>query len=614
MNPYQYFLFLLVCSALIQVGFATYAWQHRNTPAAYPFVLLCVGGTIWSIGYIFELLTPTLSGKIFWDNAQFIGTDLGFIGLIWFPLSYAAYTHWNRRVVPLLIGFALLSELVVWTDPYHQLIRTSAIIDTSGAFSVLAYTYGPWFLLYTLITISAIFFSLGFLIVASLRNHHLYQQRTVIIAIGLAMPIIGVIATVGGFVPIPNMEHLDISPFATALSTPFLAWGIFRGRLFDLVPVARAKLLDQMQDGVLVINEQHHIIDINPAACAILGTTARAAIGQSAVQVLPELTSAALSGEGTTTLHLTRSDQQQVVTRWVKVTVTPLQERPHTNSSLLVLRDITAHKQAEEAYHTLVDNSLQGLNIIQDDRVVFANRAMSDINGYTLEEILNWTAEEAWAMIHPDDRAQVLSQASQQFEQQISRQYYRYRVSHKDGSFRWIELLSVPIEYRGRLAFQASFMDITERKQAEELLRASEARYRTLAENFPGAVLLFDQDMRYLVADGRELAMIGMTPAMLEGKTLNEAAPPDVAAIGDSLYRAILTGTAPRELEQRYGDQIYRTQPLSLRNDQGQIIAGMIISQNITERTRMEEDLRASEAFLRSIYEGTQSGIFLVDV
>ncbi|NJO04284.1 MAG: PAS domain-containing protein, partial [Chloroflexaceae bacterium] len=70
----------------------------------------------------------------------------------------------------------------------------------------------------------------------------------------------------------------------------------------------------------------------------------------------------------------------------------------------------------------------------------------------------------------------------------------------------------------------------------------------------------------------------------------------------------------PRELEQRYGDQIYRTQPLSLRNDQGQIIAGMIISQNITERTRMEEDLRASEAFLRSIYEGTQSGIFLVDV
>jgi len=65
-------------------------------------------------------------------------------------------------------------------------------------------------------------------------------------------------------------------------------------------------------------------------------------------------------------------------------------------------------KRAEEAHRTLVQNSLQGLAIIQDGRVVFANPALAEISGYTVEELLALSPEEIEAVVHPEDRERVL--------------------------------------------------------------------------------------------------------------------------------------------------------------------------------------------------------------
>jgi PAS domain S-box-containing protein len=70
-------------------------------------------------------------------------------------------------------------------------------------------------------------------------------------------------------------------------------------------------------------------------------------------------------------------------------------------------RDITERKQAEDAYHAIVDHSLQGLVVIQNGRLVFANRAMARISGYTIDEMLSASSGPIREFVHPFDRERV---------------------------------------------------------------------------------------------------------------------------------------------------------------------------------------------------------------
>jgi len=134
-------------------------------------------------------------------------------------------------------------------------------------------------------------------------------------------------------------------------------------------------------------------------------------------------------------------------------------------------------------------------------------------------------------------------------------------------------------------------VDIARRKQVEEELRRSDERYRALAHSFPnGAVFMFDHDLRYTLADGAGLGEVGLSKEMLEGMTIWEVLPPDTVDVIEPHYRAALAGEA-HAFEVSFGGQMYLAHALPLRNEQGAIFAGMVVTQNVTERKRAEESL-----------------------
>ncbi|KYC36292.1 hypothetical protein WA1_41960 [Scytonema hofmannii PCC 7110] len=140
-----------------------------------------------------------------------------------------------------------------------------------------------------------------------------------------------------------------------------------------------------------------------------------------------------------------------------------------------------------------------------------------------------------------------------------------------------------------------SCRDITDRKRAEESLTRSEELYRTLVQNFPnGSVTLFDRELRYTLAEGTGLVEVGLSHETLEGKKLWEALPAETSAMLEPYYRSALTGTII-VADIPYSDRIYRLHIIPVRNEQGEIFAGMSMSQNITVQKQAEQALRQAK-------------------
>jgi PAS domain S-box-containing protein len=135
-----------------------------------------------------------------------------------------------------------------------------------------------------------------------------------------------------------------------------------------------------------------------------------------------------------------------------------------------VFSDITDRKQAEEAYRVLVESSLQALVILQDGRIVFANPAAEVSTGYTAKELM-YMENPLQTLIHPDDLPGRLERAARFDNGETVSPRTVYRVVEKNGQVHWVEAYTTRIMWMGKPAVHATFIDITERKQAEDDLR-----------------------------------------------------------------------------------------------------------------------------------------------
>jgi PAS domain S-box-containing protein len=153
---------------------------------------------------------------------------------------------------------------------------------------------------------------------------------------------------------------------------------------------------------------------------------------------------------------------------------------------------------------------------------------------------------------------------------------------------------------RAARANEALRREVAERARAEEALRESETELRTLVRHFPnGAVFLFDRDMRYLVADGRALERNGMKSADIEGRTMHEVLSPESRRRLEPIYRSTLAGDPPPAFEYEYNGRILRLVPVPVRDDAGAVIAGMLITLDVTEIRQAEEERKRIERKLQ---------------
>lgn len=185
-------------------------------------------------------------------------------------------------------------------------------------------------------------------------------------------------------------------------------------------------------------------------------------------------------------------------------------------------RENRERERAEEAYRTLVLHSLQGLLIFQEGRIVFANPAIAEMLGYSVEELL--TLENPMAIIFPEDLERLFGAMPIPLQTGTSR--YEFRLRRKDDALCWAEVFPVQIVYQGIPAIQAATIDITERKQAEKLRRESEEELQQLSDATFEGIIISEQG-KIVLANQQIALMLRCDRAALAGRDVMDFVAPE---------------------------------------------------------------------------------------
>lgn len=257
------------------------------------------------------------------------------------------------------------------------------------------------------------------------------------------------------------------------------------------------------------------------------------------------------------------------------------------------MKDKNKTKEISQIYKTIFDNAKDGILIadIENKKFHMGNNMICEILGYSPEEIRNIGVMD----IHPEKD---LPYVIEEFEKQSRKEIGLARdipVKRKDGSIFYADINSFPI-LSGKPYLVGIFRDSTDRKRAEEVLRESEGKYRTLVENIPQKIFTKDSRSVYVSCNEKFASDLGITPEEITGKTDYDFFPKELADKYRSDDRRIMKSGETKCIEEQYiqdGEKVWvYTVKTPLRDKDGNTVGILGVFSDITERRQAEEALR----------------------
>ena len=383
-------------------------------------------------------------------------------------------------------------------------------------------------------------------------------------------------------------------------------------------------LVEQAPDIIFIVDREGKILFINHAPAPL---TPAQAVGTNAVdyvrpdhreKVRQAVEKVFETGETASFEIAARGPHDTVA--WYTTRLGPVKRDGEIIAVLLVTRDISDRKRIEEAlresqekYRVLVEQSLQGMIIFQDDRLVFVNAAVAKIIGYTVDELLRLSLNEIAAIVDEERRSLVFGRARQRLAGLAEPSHYELPVTTKDGARRWVEVYASRIDYRGRPAVQAVALDITDRRKAAEALRMKDL---AIASAISG-IAMADLDGRVKFANSACYRMWGYDEADDVLGRPTEAFWHDAERAREVIEQVKRDGKWAGELfaKRKNGDPFPVQLSASVVRDAGGTPVGLMSSLvDITDRKQAEEALRRSEQRYRSFIQNLEGIAFRADV
>ncbi|HJX37138.1 MAG TPA: PAS domain S-box protein, partial [Anaerolineae bacterium] len=379
-------------------------------------------------------------------------------------------------------------------------------------------------------------------------------------------------------------------------------------------------IVQNMGEGVIVLDEHGNVTFTNPSADALLGYEPEELVGSHWTRIVPEdqhpIVQAAderrARGESDRyELDVVRRDGTRLT---VLISASPRFADGVLTGTLGVFTDITYAKKAQEEIsqlsqfqESIIDNASVWLNVLDEQaNVVIWNKAAEEISGYAKEGVLGHG--KIWEWLYPDEeyRREITAKAAAIIEGRDVDEDVETTIRRKDGEARVIAWHSTDLLHQkghsvGSIAIGR---DVTEQRQAEEALRRSEEKHRQLADSIADVFFAMDQELRYTFWNKASETLTGIPAQDAMGKSIFEVFPDtEDTARTAAVYRDALKAQQPRSFvsEYRLGDKDFCFDITAYPSRDGL----SVFCKDVTERKRAEEALRESEERYRLLFESS---------
>jgi PAS domain S-box-containing protein len=608
-----YFIVVVVTS---YVAYQT--WLHRRTPGARELTFLMGAAALWALADGLALAVSALWAKVLFSKISHLGIQAVPVFFLLFVLSFTNYfPSLTRRGRRLLWLIPLLALVAVFVNEWHYLFW-SEITSVETPYG-LEYNYQHGILFWIATAYSYVLILLGTLLLAryTLASVHLYRRQAIVMMLAAVIPWLTNFAYLLGITPWP---WLDLTSLVFSLTGLLLAWAILKLGLLNILPMARAQLIECMNEGMLVVDTRNIVVDINPAGAHLL-QTGDAAIGQPLFTV---------SDAGALLAHqISRLSQAGSVVEVVMPSGATLQVRSsalrnkHERAlgTLLLLHDITDSKRAEqelrsseERYRILYTKTPAMLHSLdRKGRIISVTDYWLEQMGYTRNDVIG---HESTEFMTAASRRRVGAANAPALLADAALKDVPYEFLRRDGAV--LEVLVSSVAERNTegqvVRFLMVMQDVTERNQAWRELQESEQRYRTLIDYAPFPALVTS------IATGRVLYNNASAEALFEIQGL----PPD-SKVARKFY--IDANDRQRLLEKLSIEQRVLNAEMQMQTATGRRLWVLLsaismefggepaifsIFNDITERKGINEQLRENERRYRLLAENASDVIWML--
>ena len=354
-------LIVLIATIIVNLFLTIYLGTKKNKNQLNK-VFTCVLTLLmlWCVGLIAQIMLakPLNIPEVYFDYFVYIGTCFVPVAVFFMGLIYANTKIDFKKIYIVLFIIPIISLIILWTNDYHHLFYKQYSTNISDT------VYGPYMIIHNIYSYVMLLVGVLYMLKFSIKNSGFFSRQSLLIVLGVSVPVI--VNILGTFKIIPMSIY--VTPITFTITIMCCAIAIFKFQFLGVAPIALQKVVDRISDGYIVLDDNNMITDFNKTFLEMFKLKPENIRSKNFIKFLEnrkisKQTSKRIENtiERANTTDKTISFEQHFsgIKKYFKIEITTIKSDNTSLGTLVLLKDITQHKEDMETIRNNQDRLME---------------------------------------------------------------------------------------------------------------------------------------------------------------------------------------------------------------------------------------------------------------